>query len=507
MSGTSLPASSQERELPIETPLAGSMARGAGMVLLLATLPRLATLIQGTLFCRLLPKESLGQWEMAYKFALLAAPLAVLGIPGSLGRFVEPYRACGRLRILLTKSLLASAATSLVVVGLFAMTRPLVAQLIFGGPEFSGLIGPWLVGLVGLIAYNTLTTVFLSLHLFRSAFWLQFGQSLMFGLVGWALFEYQSASTVSAIWAFAVSNLLAAAIVLPGLRHHWQRLDHHPMEPADATFLPRIVRFALWLWLTNLLMNGFDLADRFVLVQFSSRNPLDAHAELGQYHAALLLPKFFPALANLLSAALLPRFARIWDTQGNQAVSRRLNLTVKLFALLLMTGAVSLLGLAPWVFKVLGGVSDKFQQGQTLLPWTLALSIWGSLVLLVQLYLWCREHNGKVMLAIAIGLAVNLITSLLLVKPLGLWGAVCGATAANLVALLLMLAFCWRQGLQRDAGLLLVVSLPGTLWFGFWPALLVLLLTLAAFALSGRLLDSADRQFLGGLARAIRYRR
>ncbi len=54
---------------------------------------------RGVLFCRWLDPESLGHWDMAYGFLLLAAPVAVLGLPGSFGRYLERFRHAGSCRL------------------------------------------------------------------------------------------------------------------------------------------------------------------------------------------------------------------------------------------------------------------------------------------------------------------------------------------------------------------------------------------------------------------------
>ena len=55
-----------------------------------------------------LSPDELGQWDMAFGFFTLAAPLTVLGLPGSFGRYVEFFRQRGQLRTLLRRTAIAS---------------------------------------------------------------------------------------------------------------------------------------------------------------------------------------------------------------------------------------------------------------------------------------------------------------------------------------------------------------------------------------------------------------
>ena len=86
-----------------DVPSPGSWLRGEtfaqGFILMIALTggQRLIGFVRGVLFCRWLPAEELGAWDLAFGFLLLAAPLAVLGIPGAFGRYVEHYRQRGQL--------------------------------------------------------------------------------------------------------------------------------------------------------------------------------------------------------------------------------------------------------------------------------------------------------------------------------------------------------------------------------------------------------------------------
>ena len=91
-------------------------------ILLVATvLQRLVGFVREVLFCRWLDAEQLGQWDMAFGFLMVAAPLAVLSLPGTFGRYVERYRQQGQLRRFLRRTALVCAGLGLpaaVAVGL-----------------------------------------------------------------------------------------------------------------------------------------------------------------------------------------------------------------------------------------------------------------------------------------------------------------------------------------------------------------------------------------------------
>ena len=91
------------------------------ILLALTVVQRLVGFVRAVLFCRWLDAEQLGLWDMTFSFLVLAAPLAVLAIPGSFGRYLEHYRQRGQLRMFLRWTLLACGGLTAADV---ANTRP-----------------------------------------------------------------------------------------------------------------------------------------------------------------------------------------------------------------------------------------------------------------------------------------------------------------------------------------------------------------------------------------------
>ncbi|HVW38337.1 MAG TPA: hypothetical protein VHB99_13570, partial [Pirellulales bacterium] len=77
---------------------ADTLASGVVLLLGLTVAQRLIGFLRGVLFCRWLDAEQLGQWDLCFGFLMMAAPVALLGLPGSFGRYVEYFRQRGELR-------------------------------------------------------------------------------------------------------------------------------------------------------------------------------------------------------------------------------------------------------------------------------------------------------------------------------------------------------------------------------------------------------------------------
>src|SRR5690606_6501467 len=122
---------------------------------------------RGILFCRWLEPEALGNWEMAYGFLLLAAPLSVLGLPGSFGRYLERYRQRGQLRMFLRRAIWWTGGLGCTAATLLLIFHPQFAYLVFGDPRHGGLMVLVAVVLLTVILHHFLEAVFAGLRVFR----------------------------------------------------------------------------------------------------------------------------------------------------------------------------------------------------------------------------------------------------------------------------------------------------------------------------------------------------
>ncbi|MEM6329349.1 MAG: hypothetical protein AAF790_03760, partial [Planctomycetota bacterium] len=86
---------------------------------------------RSVLLCRWLEPESLGHWEMAFGFLLMAAPLAVLGLPGSFGRYLVRYRERGQLRLFLRRTACWTLLTAALAILVLLANQAAFARLIF----------------------------------------------------------------------------------------------------------------------------------------------------------------------------------------------------------------------------------------------------------------------------------------------------------------------------------------------------------------------------------------
>ena len=87
-----------------------TLADSVFLLLAISVVQRAVGFVREIFFCRWLDAEQLGEWDMAFGFLMLAAPLAVLSLPGTFGRYVERYRQQGNLRSFLRRTGLSCGA-------------------------------------------------------------------------------------------------------------------------------------------------------------------------------------------------------------------------------------------------------------------------------------------------------------------------------------------------------------------------------------------------------------
>ncbi len=479
--------------------LAGSVA----VLLVMTVLQRVIGFGRGMLFCRWLDSEQLGLWDIAFGFINLAGPLAVLGLPGSFGRYVEYYRQRGQLRTFLRRTAAFSGAMTLLAVCAIVLGRDWCAWLVFNRGDLGGLMACLGVTLATVIAFNSLVLLLIAVRLHRLVNTLQFFQSLGFAGLSLVLFEVWQMSTASAVVAFAVSSLLCSLAVLGRLKKIWHAAPESCETLPHRAMWAKVVPFALWMWITNVLYNLFDIVDRYMILHHSGLDVHEALRQVGNYHTSRIIPVLLGAVAGLLGAMLTPHLSHDWESGQRDQVSDRLNLVLKATSLaLLVAAAMTLLG-APLLFQI--AFQNKYAAGLAVLPWTLAYCTWFGLFALAQNYLFCAERAGLSCIALLTGLFVNIGLNLLLLPTWGLHGAVWATAVANLSSLLLVIAFSAAAGMRIHRGTWLLALAPIAVGGGPLAAL-AMLFFLGVAACCGNWLFDADekRQLLTGFRQCFR---
>ncbi len=470
---------------------ADTLAASVVILLVMTVAQRLVGFGRGILFCRWLEPEQLGQWDVAFGFLNLAAPLAVLGLPGSFGRYVEYFRQRGQFHAFLRRTTAVSAAMSMVAVVVMLVERNWFSRLIFGSDDNGGMVVWLALCLAVVIVHNYLTALFIAVRRYRFVSALQFIQSVGFAVVSLGVLIAWPSPT-SVVIGYAVATLLSAVGSFAWLRELTASEPSASQHVSQAAFWAKLMPFAIWVWITNVLANLFDIIDRYMIVHHSGMGVNEALRQVGFYHSSRLVPLLFVAVAGLLGSMVTPHLSHDWEAGRREAVVRRLNMVLKLLLISLFAASVAVLFFAPWLFEV--AFQNKFHGGLVVLPWTLTYCAWFGTIAVAQNYLWCAERPGLGSFALLAGLLLNVAFNLIWLPRFGLEGAVWATTLANLTALVLTYVFSRRHGMHVDLGTWILSFALATLWLGPWVSLGVLAaITLLALA-GNRILTREEKQ-------------
>ena len=471
-----------------------TLADSLFIMLSLMVMQRLVGFFRAILFCRWLDPEQLGQWDMAFGFLMLAAPLAVLALPGTFGRYAERYRQRGQLRGFIKRTATLCAILAVVAVVVVWVARGWLSQQIFGTPEQTELMAMLAVGLLVVIVYNYFISLFTALRNIRLVSAMQMLNVLAFAGLGIVLLLGWRCTAAAAVVAYAGAALVALLPVVWWSTRVLANLRDESLPTAQSSLWTTLIPFAGWILIINLLTNLFEIVDRYMIVHYGSTLASESLAMVGNYHSSRVMPLLLTSVAAMLATVLTPHLSRDWEAGRRERVTAQLNLFIKVMAFGLTALAVVVMFVAPLLFGV--AFKDKFAEGLAVLPWSLTYCIWFSLAMVAQKYLWCAEKAGLVGAALGIGLVVNIVLNLLLLPRMGLLGAVLATSAANLLALVLILMFNWLLGFRLDRGTWALLAAPLALCLGPWVSLLLLLaIALEAFN-TDRLLSPAEKRQL-----------
>lgn len=486
-------------------PAAPTMSKGDTLAASVATLlimtvaQRLIGFGRGVLFCRWLEPEQLGQWDVAFGFLNLAAPLVVLGLPGSFGRYVEYYRQRGQFGLFLKRTTRVCAVMCVLATVIMIVYREWFSQLIFGEATSAALGFSLALCLATVTVHNFLLALFIAVRKYRFVTVLQFAQSMGFAVVSLALLALWPSGATTIVLGYALATVLSTFGSFACLRTLASAEPDQGPPIRHSEFWAKLVPFAMWMWITNLLFNLFEVIDRYMIIHHSGMSADEALRQVGYYHSSRIVPLLFVAIAGMMGSIITPHLTQDWECGRREAVERRLNLVLKTLLLALFAGGVAVLFVAPWLFNI--AFQNKFAGGLQVLPFTLAYCTWFGTMSVAQNYLWCAERPGVNSFAVLLGLLLNICCNVVLLPQYGLEGAVWATSAANLFSLSLIYILSIRAGMRVDAGTWVLTFAPLLLACGVWVALAAVVGLVLAAICTPWLLSAAEKE---SLSQAVR---
>ena len=471
---------------------ADGLISGVALMLVLTVVQRGTGFFRNVMVCRILEPDQLGSWNLAHSFLMLAAPLIVLGIPGSFVRYLEHYRQRGRMRAFLRRTITATILLAVTGVILLITNRRFVAWLTFGDPSEAALLATCAAALVFVIGFNISVELLTALRQLKAVSYLQFANSLVFTVVALILVGGVQLKAQGVVLGYAAACLLTAAVaayvIYRKLAAGPLDADHEPVRGFWSKMLP----FAVCFWLSDLLMNLYFVIDRYMIVHWSGADSQTSLTMIGQYHSSQIIGILLIAMTGMLGTVLLSYLSHDWETGRRQEAERNLDFALKSICVALTGASACVLLFAPAIFG--WALANKYEAGFRVLPMTMTYCIWFGMIPVAKNYLWCIEKAWLASAGVVIGLAANVVLNMIWLPVWGLAGAVMATTVANLVTLIVVYALSRYLGMRFSRGTLLVTLLPLSLCMGALPALAAVIAVVGIGWSGGWLFEPHERE-------------
>jgi polysaccharide transporter, PST family len=477
---------------------ADSLAFGLALMLLVTAFQRLIGLLRNLGFCHFMDDTELGLWSMAFGFLTLASPMLMLGIPGTMVRFVEHFRLQGQLKAYLKKVSIASLI--LATIGCLALlaARDRASYWIFGIETRWPLVTAIAIGVITTIVFNTSSDMTSALRQLKTVSRMQFMQSFSFTVLSIAWLALGGGLTGIVI-SLGIANVLGA---MPGwwvLAKHWHELPQSTDPIGVDGIWRRVGRYAIALWGMNLLFNSFEMVDRYMLLHWTPGGTQAGQALVGQYHSGRVLPQLLMSLAMLASSSVMPYLAADWERGKRKRVAWRTRQLVFACSLAFtFAGAMAVL-FGPWLFSLL--TKQRYAEGLAVMPIAFVFTIWSGIALVAEDYLWCAERGRSVSIILAVALICSMGLNALLLPRYGLQGAALATLLANLLLLCGVWLLMARNGYQHDVATIWTTLVPATLLAGPWLSLLAIAIAIAGTRHGRRIYHQAHQAVTRRLSR------
>jgi polysaccharide transporter, PST family len=449
-----------------ETPAAvigDSFARGVMVMMVINLGQRVVGLARNFGFCQFLTDSELGHWALANSFFMFAAPLVVLGLPGSFGKFVEYYRQRSCLSVYLKRTAIMIAISSTVLTLAMVTSPELFSWLVYRDDATTRVVAWTVIALLAQIGYNVVYEVTLALRQVRAISWMQFTNGVSFAVLSiiWL--------ALGADWAVLLATYAMACVLgmSVGIWSVWMNCSQELAHRGTMThreLWPRILPFAAALWLTNLLSNTFDISDRYMLLHFAQGGVEVGQSLVGQYYCGRIMPNLVSSLSLMLSGLVLPYLSADWEAGDHSNIRRRMINVLSISSLMFTGVAVAGLLVSPLLFEQY--FAGRYAEAQSILGLSFIQCIWQSTFLIASSYLVCAERAKLFCVNLAIGLIINIVLNWPLIYFYGLYGTVAATLIANLVVMLLTFRTMHNLGCNLGARTFVFALFPIILFFG-----------------------------------------
>jgi len=231
------------------------------------------------------------------------------------------------------------------------------------------------------------------------------------------------------LMSFYVSQVVAMTLGLAVLawwrfRQHWPRytlFSREIFQPALHYGFP-LIGFEL----VSMLLN---YVDRYCLQYYLGA------ADVGLYSAAYNLSDYVKDVVVMpLTSAVTPIYMRIWATKGPESTRKFLENALRTYTLFAIPLVLGFAADGKTLLHLIA--SEKFSEGQVIVPWLIAALMVNGAVPILAASLYIQKRTNLLVVFLGITTALNLAGNLILIPQYG----ILGAAVAKLFSYVLLVA-------------------------------------------------------------------
>ncbi len=374
-----------------------------------------ASLISFPVLTRVFSLAEYGTMSLISNTVLIVTAVAKAGLQNSIVRFHDEY-ARGeqkeRYESYLASLLLGGLSLAMVIAAVWALGTMVVDNLIDAHEMTFALL---LVssGMVFLRSAESLLLGFLraeqetlALNSYRVLV-----RYLLLGTMVLFLFAISKS-----LMSFYVSQVVAMLLGLSALawwrfRQHWPRFrafSREIFQPALHYGFP-LIGFEL----VSMLLN---YVDRYCLQYYLGAS------DVGLYSAAYNLSDYVKDVVVMpLASAVTPIYMRLWATKGQDATRKFLQNALRTYTLFAIPLVLGFAADGKTLLHLIA--SEKFSEGQVIVPWLIAALMVNGAVPILAASLYIQKRTNLLVAFLGITTVLNLIGNLILIPRYGILGA------------------------------------------------------------------------------------
>ena len=440
---------------------ADTLLQSVSVAVVLAIVCRMVAFGRGVLLTRTLSPEELGIWALVANAIALLAFFFTLGVPNGLARYTERFRSAGTHRKFFAATLVRCGGfTALFCVAGF-LFWPQLGQVLFANEANRPLVWLTLTAVAATVGISLLQGILQGMRLFRLNSLVELGQNLSFLGLAVLLFGFWQGDATVVAWANLWTTMAAVLLVGFWLAQNLTASETvEPVAPANSlnSYWWPILAYSLGAWSAGSLQALWRVIDRYMLLHLSSAGAAETLDHIGQYYIASKLGQPLGALAGVVSMALLPHAAKLWESNRRSEVTSMVHLSTKLAVLIMTFGGALLIALKGWVIPLVAGRSAEMTTA--IFAPVLLTVVAVSVHFILRTYLMCKEQTWRVTSIWIVTLLANAVLNYVLIPKYALWGAAWATMLSGGLAVALTVAFSKFSGMRIGGRLVFCLALP-----------------------------------------------